>query len=305
MREELVAASRSHHALLRGAELRKWMTPQQLRTCITRGELERVYRDVYRLRGAPSSRRQQLLAAVYRGGRAAVGSHRSCAALWGMLDRWPATPEISIPSTRRVRVMGVTVHRSEDLCDEFVTAVDGIPVTVPAFTILDLGAVCGVRTVEGALERATVLGLATVDEIEALHRRLRRSGRSGSGALGMVLDDLGLRGDDIDSRLEHAMARLWKRFDLPQPVYHYVVHDDRGVPIAEADFAYPHLKLIIEVDGFDAHGSPKALQMDLARQNLVVLQGWTVLRFTWNDVTKRPAWVAKQIRHALRTLNVA
>src|SRR5690348_8125778 len=111
-------------------------------------------------------------------------------------------------------------------------------------TLLDLGSVCSVRTVEGALNRSVVLGLTTVDEVEALYRRLHRQGRPGSTALGIVLDAVGLRDADVDSDLEMVMGRLFKRFDLPAAVYHFVVHDERGIPVAEPDFAYPALKVI-------------------------------------------------------------
>ena len=305
MREELYKAAREHHAILRSAEVRSVLSAGQVRNQVRKGVLERVHPNVFRVGGAPITHRQQLLAAVYAGGDGAVGSHRSGAAMLGMLEQWPDTPEISVRPPRYPRLKGVIVHRSLDLHDDFVVVVDNIPVTSPAFTLIDLGAVAGPRVVERALERATITGLTTVAEVEALHRRLRRSGRSGAGSLAIVLDDLGLRSDDVDSRLEHVMARLFKRYGLPAAVFHYVVHDEHGIPLAEPDFAYPKFKIIIEVDGYDAHGSPRALQVDLARQNQLVLRGWTILRFTWNDVTRRPTYVADQIRQVLRAVSVA
>ena len=58
------------------------------------------------------------------------------------------------------------------------------------------------------------------------------------------------------------------------------------------DFAYPQRRLAVELDGFESHGQRDAFDRDRARQNQLVLLGWTVLRFTWADVTERPETVA-------------
>ena len=80
---------------------------------------------------------------------------------------------------------------------------------------------------------------------------------------------------------------------------HEVRHGGRFV--ARADFAYPDRGLVVEVDGFESHASPRALQSDLHRQNELVALGWTVLRFTWADVVRRPERVASAVRRVLGT----
>ena len=61
------------------------------------------------------------------------------------------------------------------------------------------------------------------------------------------------------------------------------------------DFAYVDRRIAIEVDGFGVHGTAAALSSDLARQNALVLQGWTVLRFTWKQVVTQPDKVARTV----------
>ena len=63
--------------------------------------------------------------------------------------------------------------------------------------------------------------------------------------------------------------------------------------------------MAIEVDGYEHHSSPEAFQRDRTRQNRLVALGWTVLRFTWDDVVKRPAMVAQTIRDAVNRLPAA
>ena len=47
------------------------------------------------------------------------------------------------------------------------------------------------------------------------------------------------------------------------------------------DFAFEASKIAIEIDGMAFH-SDAAFQRDRTRQNDLVANGWTVLRFTWN-----------------------
>ena len=54
-------------------------------------------------------------------------------------------------------------------------------------------------------------------------------------------------------------------------------------------------KIAIEIDGFAYHSDRARYQQDRNRQNLLVLDGWTVLRFTWEDITDRPGQVLAAI----------
>jgi very-short-patch-repair endonuclease len=113
-------------------------------------------------------------------------------------------------------------------------------------------------------------------------------------------------GDAVsDSKLESRMARLLRRAGLPKAVFHYVILTPGGVFLAEVDFAYPDVKLAIEVDGFGAHGTPRAMAKDFVRQNGLVPYGWRVLRFTWRQVTREPEIVAEAIASALAALRAA
>jgi very-short-patch-repair endonuclease len=92
---------------------------------------------------------------------------------------------------------------------------------------------------------------------------------------------------------------------LPAAVFHYVVSSPAGLFLAEVDFAYPEIRLAIEVDGFGAHGTPRAMAKDFVRQNGLVPYGWHVLRFTWRQVTRQPELVAAAIRAARAGLAAA
>jgi very-short-patch-repair endonuclease len=67
----------------------------------------------------------------------------------------------------------------------------------------------------------------------------------------------------------------------------------------EPDFAFPGRRIAIEVDGWAWHWDVERFRTDRQRQNTLELAGWTVLRFTWHDLTHQPAQVAAQIQAAL------
>lgn len=53
------------------------------------------------------------------------------------------------------------------------------------------------------------------------------------------------------------------------------------------DIAFPDARLCCEVDGWEWHGKHKNdFQKDRERQNLLVLNGWRVLRFTALDIRR-------------------
>jgi very-short-patch-repair endonuclease len=55
----------------------------------------------------------------------------------------------------------------------------------------------------------------------------------------------------------------------------------------------------VEVDGWAWHTDPERFRRDRQRQNALVLAGWTVLRFTWHDLTHRPTEMIAEVRAAL------
>ena len=178
--------------------------------------------------------------------------------------------------------------------------------TNPLRTMVDLGAVLSPEAVEDALDAGLAWpSLFSVAAVEATLNELAGRGRSGSGVLRTVLDERVLGDAVSDSKLEKRMAQLLRRAGLPAAVFHYVVCTPGGVFLAEVDFAYPEIKLAIEVDGFGAHGTPRAMAKDFVRQNGLVPYGWRVLRFTWRQVTRQPDLVASAIRAALAGLQAA
>lgn len=57
------------------------------------------------------------------------------------------------------------------------------------------------------------------------------------------------------------------------------------------DLVDVRLRIVVEADSFEWHGDRAALRRDARRYDLLVADGWTVLRFAYEDVMHDQAWV--------------
>ena len=279
------------------------LSEKAIRHRVDSGRWLRRHIGVYAVAGAPRSWEQDLLAACLAAGRGAVVSHRAAAALWGMDGLRRDVIELSVPRPLCHRLRGVTVHRSTDLERSMPTTRAGIPVTSPMRTLVDLGAVVPSWTVERALDQTLSRRLVTVVGLRRQLDALARKGRRGAGVLRALLDERADSSFGTESVLEALMRRLCRDHGLPVPVSQFEVRCGRRL-LGRVDFAFPDDRLAIEVDGYEHHASIEAFQHDRARQNDLVGGGWTVLRFTWDDVTRRPERVAAAILRVLGALKV-
>jgi very-short-patch-repair endonuclease len=137
-------------------------------------------------------------------------------------------------------------------------------------------------------------GVVTRRSVAAALRRHARPGRHGVRALRAAYESWAIDDKPPDSALELVMARLLQRFGLPPAVFHAVILG------YELDFAYPHERVAIECDGWESHGlDRRGFETDRVRDAALIAAGWVVLRFSWQQITRRPAWVADTIRATL------
>jgi very-short-patch-repair endonuclease len=54
-------------------------------------------------------------------------------------------------------------------------------------------------------------------------------------------------------------------------------------------------RLVVEADSFAWHGDRSSLRWDSQRYNNLVVRGWLVLRFAWEDVMHDPAYVRRTL----------
>jgi very-short-patch-repair endonuclease len=261
------------------------------------GQLERLHPAVFRVAGSVATFEQEVLAACLAIGGLVAASHRSGAWMWRCELPHAPVCEVTTSNPRSQRLSSVVVHRSLDLRADHVTVRAGIPTTHPMRLLVDLGAVERPWVVEQVLDDLVGRKIVSIAGVRAFLDSVAARGRSGVGVLREILDRRA--GDDgfSRSRLEARLINLIDRVGLPALVFqHPVVLSGRNRRI---DFALPDLKIAIEVDGYESHSRFDVFQDDRARGNELELEGWTVLRFTWNQITRRPDYVVGVLRRAL------
>jgi hypothetical protein len=288
---------RTHHGLITRADaVRIGATSDVIRGRVERQEWERVFRAVYRDTTRARSAHQMLLAGCLAAGGRSVASHRSAAWLWGLTDHPPPTPEVTIPATeqRGRRLAGLVVHRSGDLLPWPTPAPRNIPCTDPLRTLVDLAAVASPHTLADALDRALAGRLVTVKGmVSGLDAMRHRSGRAvGTVPLRRILAERGFVGAPHPSVLESRALALFRRFRLPVPAVELITGPSGEYRL---DFAYPDIRLAVEVDGYVWHFSPEHQRRDHARRNRLQAHGWRMLVYTWRDIVDEPSRVAGEV----------
>jgi hypothetical protein len=171
---------------------------------------------------------------------------------------------------------------------------DGLPVTTPARTIVDLAAVTSVRRVTAAVESAITLGLTSFAEIDGLLREVARRGKPGVRKLTGVLD--ALDGEPPPASIAErwlvqaaAQVGLFPRRQFPLPW-------TREPVVGLTDAALPEAKLILEADSRTWHGRLQAMARDRRRDREAALAGWDTLRFIYEQLRDDRTGTARDIR---------
>jgi hypothetical protein len=242
------------------------------------GRLHVWYRGVYAVGHRALKREGRWMAAVLAIGLDAALSHRSAGALSGMRPSARAAIEVTVG--RKVRgPAGVEVHHARLEPDE-VTTIDGIPVTTPARTLVDLAAVLPADQLRKAVRQAQILRLPYPD-LE------RYRGRRGVANLPRT-EPLPTR-----SELEDRFQAFLNANDLPRAL---INAPERGV---EPDIRWPQAKLIVELDGYDTHGTRDAFEDDRARDRALLVAGWRTIRVTWRQLHEQSRALAEDLRRLL------
>lgn len=270
---------------------------RQIAERLRMGRWERAEVGVYRLIGAPDGWERRLLAPILSFGAGAVASHFAAAALHGIDGFGKGTPELSIPRGGKLRRPSARVHTSTDLerCDPVER--NGIPTTDLPRTLLDIGRRLSDKRLHQAIEDARRNGLVTWATMAGTLARHARRGRPGVRRLRRVILANADRREITDSTFELLALSLLAEEGMPEPVLHHRVMAG-GRFVAEVDLAYPELKIAIELDGA-VHLDPAVRERDLAKQNALLLEGWIVLRFTWDRFRRRPDLFIAEITAAL------
>ena len=66
--------------------------------------------------------------------------------------------------------------------------------------------------------------------------------------------------------------------------------------IGRPDLLDRRLRIVVEAESFEFHGQRRRLKRDCERYNALVIDGWAVIRFSWEHVMLEPEYVAGTLR---------
>jgi len=223
----------------------------------------------------------------------AVLSHTSAAAHWGWeMKDVPARPTITVPRNRKV---SEDVRAGADVFWRPLARGRIRPGSVtPAIqTVLDcarwLPFDAALAIADSALRHRSVsrADLAGADRMFRGHHRQQ------------VLAVL----EAADGRAANPFESVLRAIAIDVPGLQLVPQVEiraAGRRLVRPDLVDERLRIVVEADSFEHHGSRKALVFDCMRYDNLVADGWTVLRFAWEHVMHRPDWVRSKLSAVTR-----
>jgi very-short-patch-repair endonuclease len=236
------------------------LTRAAIRHRVRCGRLIRVHQGVYAVGHEALSDRGRMIAALLAAGPGAALSHETAAYHWSLIPSLPPFIDVTLTDRTPRKRAGVRVHRAQRI---ETTTHKGLRVTTPLQTLVQLP--------QPTRDRARA---------EALVNKL----------IPRTADD---HAEPTRSELEDALLPALEAARLPKPLVNTVVLGH------EVDFLWPDHKLIVETDGWAAHGHRRAFESDRARDAQLVAAGHRVLRFTWRQVIHETLLVTVRIAQAL------
>ena len=290
-------ARRNGGVFTREEALALGMSARTLNRRAAEGVFVRIRPGVLALPGAPDPHILDLHVACRKLG--AVVTHQSAAYIHELDRPRHIKPTVSVQRNRTKDLVGVTVHQLNDLDPAHILEFEGLRVTSPERTIIDLAAVITERGLTRVVDIGLAAGRLDLGILQDLFTQLARRGKPGTTQLRKILEARG--GDFVapDSELERLLLLVIEEAALPPPVRQFRAPWLRPVN-GRVDLAYPDRRLLIEGDSRRWHMLAEAFETDRLRDNAAQLAGWRILRFTWLEITRNPERVVSTIRRALQ-----
>ena len=284
--EGLAGLSTRQHGVVSRSQLQeRGVSRSAISRWVVAGRLHRIHPGVYAVGHSALSLNARLWAALLYAGSEAAFSHTTAAWLWQLIDAEPTRIHLTVRG-RRHSLPGVRLHHSRRL-----EPVDcrGVPATDVARTLLDIAAMLPYRQVRRALAEA---------EYRKLLRPADLLGVTGSGRRGSRMLRLSLANHMPE--LAHTLSILEERFlELCESAALPLPKVNRRTGLMRVDALWPEEGLAVEVDGGDAHAGLGQMKRDRDRELALRASGFQVVRYTWEQVNRRPSEVAEDLRRLL------
>jgi len=259
------------------------------------GLIRQVHRGVYAVGHFSLPPFAAEMAAVLAVGEGALLSHYSAAVMWGLIPAVEGDIDVTLVGQDRSRSRdGIRVHRVKSMPPRDAGSLRNIPITRPARALLDITPDLRPpeleRTFDAAL-KGKIVTRSAVAETAA-----RSPGRPGAARLAaLARAELG---DPADTRSwpEGQFLTLIRAGGLPEPELNVRFGRYR------IDALWRTHRLAVEIDSYGFHSTRRSFESDHERDLALAAAGFTVMRFTREQIVKQPELVLVRLARRLGEL---
>jgi very-short-patch-repair endonuclease len=245
--------------------LRLDFTRDEIVGMLRRSELLTVHRGVYALGHKSPAPEARWAAGLLAAGSGSALSHSGSAGAWGLIPARAVT-EVTAPTRRRGDATLKVHHRQLD--EEEVTTLRGLRVVTVARTLLDL-AETGWK-IDRLADEAVASRLVSLDDLRG-YAETHRSARGGARLHAAV------HRPHLRSPGERRLLAFLRRRNLPIP------ETNARFGRLSVDAYFPELRLAVELDHEQTHGTPWAIRRDAWRDRYLAARGIETLRIEEDD----------------------
>lgn len=252
------------------------------------GSLVRVHHGVYAVGHLPTNPLDRARGALLAAGPRCALRERSAAAYWELYSRWPQPLELISPLRRRIP--GLSIRECRTLIRRDIRTIDGIRVTSPARTLLDIAPRTYAKTLHrfhNELRMRKLIGNEQLIDVAArnpLHPGAKRLlALAGASA-----------GEAKRSPFEIDWVPFAAKYKLP--AYEMNIH----VAGQRIDVLFTPDRLVVELDGWGKHGTRRAFEDDRDQDSsILAATGIPTMRITYDGLHGRPLEQVRRINAIL------
>jgi very-short-patch-repair endonuclease len=258
-------------------------TDRNIGHLVDRHELVAMMPGVFRSAQWPCNR-EQVLAAVCARNLAAMIGFTTAGQQWGLRRMTDPRIHVLISHGRSPEMEGIVVHRCRRIDPvDIVQRPDGIRLTSPPRTVFDSADMIGSEATTSVLEQLLNEQRLTFGTITDTVQRLYHPHRPGSATMLAVIRARPAWRAALQSDLEVKVLEEMSRQGLAVPMTQFPMRLPGGRDI-KIDFAWPRVKLAVEVDHPAWHDGALDSHADKGRDRKLATLGWTSARITDIDV---------------------
>ena len=259
-----------------------------IQSWLSNGRLLRVHRGVYAVGHLPTAPHDRAKGALLAVGQRSALCGKSAAAFWGLYTRWAQPLELVSPLQHRLPTLRTS--RCSTLIRRDIRIVDGIRVISPARTLLEIAPRTRTDTLHRFHNQLRMRRLIDNDMLVDVATR----NPCHPGATHLLKLAGASKGEAKRSPFEVDWQPFAARYGLPEHVINIHVAGKR------VDVLFTPERLILELDGWDTHGTKHAFEADREQDSgILAATGIPTMRITYDGLHLRPRVQVRRINAIL------